>query len=46
MLPSPWEGPFIISQVLSDSTYQLYDLKKNEETKRTWNSELLHQFYT
>lgn len=45
-LACPWEGPFIISHVLNNGAYRLYDIKNDEETKRTWNINLLRPFYT
>lgn len=45
-LSPTWEGPFIISQVLHNGAYRLYDINKDEETDRTWNINLLRPFYT
>lgn len=41
-----WEGPFIISKVLQNGAYRLYNLNKKDEEPRTWNADLLRWFYT
>ena len=52
-LSPPWEGPFIISKNLENDSYYLIDAreaessnKSEQETKRSWNINLLHPFYT
>lgn len=42
----PCEGTFIISKVLNNGAYRLYDINKDEESERTWNINLLRPFYT
>ena len=41
-----WEGPFIITKVLHNGVYHLYNVAKNEDEPHSWNAELLHRFYT
>ena len=55
-LSSPWEGPFIVSKALCDrNAYYLIDARKSnkrkrdtagEETTPSWNTGLLHPFYS
>ena len=52
-LAPPWEGPFVVSNVLGNDSYYLIDICDNdksitseEETKRPWNISLLRPFYT
>lgn len=45
-LSPPWEGPFIISKVLNNGAYQLYDIKRGIEEERTWSINLLRPVYT
>ena len=48
-LSAPWEGPFIVSNVLRNGAYYLIDMrpgKNNEETERPWNISQLCPFYT
>jgi hypothetical protein len=52
-LSPPWEGPFIISKALGNSSYYLTDMrdeegsgKSEQETKRPWHINLLRPFYT
>ena len=41
-----WEGPFIITKVLHNGAYHLYNVAKKEDEPRLWNVELLCRFYT
>ena len=45
-LASAWEGPFIITKVLHNGAYQLYNVAKKEDEPRSWNADLLRRFYT
>ena len=44
-LSPQWEGPFLISRVLNNGAYRLYDIEKEKEECRAWNAELLCRFY-
>jgi hypothetical protein len=53
-LSSPWEGPFIISQVLGNGAYYLIDAqeprknkanKSDKETEHPWNINHLRPFF-
>jgi hypothetical protein len=44
-LAPPWEGPFLISRVLNNGAYRLYDMEKEQEEPRAWNADLLRRFY-
>jgi hypothetical protein len=43
-LTPPWEGPYIIAEVLKPDTYKLSN-KKGEIFTNTWNIEQLHRFF-
>jgi hypothetical protein len=43
-LSSPWEGPFIITEVISPSTYQL-QWGDGQGVPNSWNMEHLRRFY-
>ena len=43
-LTPPWEGPYIIAQVLKPGTYKLAN-EKGEILTNAWNREQLHCFY-
>ena len=45
-LAPAWEGPFIITKVLHNGAYHLYNIAKEEDDTRSWNAELLRRFYT
>ena len=45
-LAPAWEGPFIITKVLHNGAYHIYNLAKNMDEPRAWNAELLRPFYT
>jgi hypothetical protein len=40
----PWEGPYIIAEVLKPSTYKLSN-KKGEIFTNAWNIEQLRRFF-
>src|SRR3954467_11416361 len=44
-LAPPWEGPFIISRVLHNGAYHLYDVTHKIEEPHAWNTQLLRRFY-
>ena len=43
-LTPPWEGPYIVAQVLKLRTYKLAN-EKGEIFTNAWNIEQLHRFY-
>ena len=43
-LTLPWEGPYIITQVLKPETYKLAN-EKGEIFTNAWNIEQLYRFY-
>ena len=43
-LTPPWEGPYIITQVLKPRTYKLAN-EKGEILNNCWNIEQLRRFY-
>jgi hypothetical protein len=43
-LTPPWEGPFIVAEVLKPGTYKLAN-EKGEIFTNAWNIEQLHHFY-
>ena len=45
-LAPSWEGPFIVTKVLHNGAYRLYNVKHNIDEPRAWNTELLRPFYT
>ena len=45
-LAPAWEGPFIITKVLHNGAYRLYNVDHNKDEPHAWNAELLRPFYT
>ena len=45
-LAPTWEGPFIITKVLHNGAYHLYDVEHKKDEPRAWNAELLRHFNT
>ena len=45
-LAPAWEGPFIISKVLNNGAYRLYNIDRETDEPRAWNGDLLKRFYT
>ena len=45
-LAPAWEGPFIITKVLHNSAYHLYDVEHKKDEPRAWSAELLRHFNT
>ena len=45
-LAPSWEGPFIVTKVLHNGAYRLYNIEHNIDEPRAWNAELLRPFYT
>ena len=41
-----WEGPFLVTKVLQNGAYHLYNVEHNKDEPRAWNAELLYPFYT
>ena len=44
-LASPWEGPYIISEVIGAGAYRLKDPKTGADVGNPWNMEHLSLFY-
>ena len=45
-LAPTWEGPFIITRVLHNGAYHLYNVEHKKDEPHAWNAELLCPFYT
>ena len=45
-LSPPWEGPFVIAEVLSNGAYRLKDMKTDVVYTNPWNIAQLRHFYT
>ena len=45
-LAPAWQGPFIVTKVLHNGAYHIYNLAKNMDEPHAWNAELLRPFYT
>ena len=45
-LAPAWEGPFIITKVLHNGAYHLYNVATKKDEPCSWNAELLRRFYT
>ena len=45
-LAPAWEGPFIITKVLHNGAYHLYNVEHKKDEPHAWNAELLRPFYT
>ena len=45
-LAPSWEGPFIVTKVLHNGAYRLYNVEHNIDEPRAWNAELLRPFDT
>ena len=45
-LAPAWEGPFIVTRVLHNGAYHLYNVEHKKDEPRAWNAELLRPFYT
>ena len=43
-LAPPWEGPFVISWVLRNGAYRLYDVTNDIDEPHAWNAQLLRRF--
>ena len=44
MLTPPWEGPYIVAEVLKPGTYKLAN-EKGEVFTNAWSIQLLRHFY-
>ena len=44
-LASPWEGPFIITELIDGGAYRLKDAKTGEISHNPWNVAHLRRFY-
>ena len=45
-LAPSWEGPFVVTRVLHNGAYHLYDVEHKKDESRAWNADLLCPFYT
>ena len=45
-LAPTWKGPFIVTKVLHNGAYHLYNVDRQIDEPRAWNAELLRPFYT
>jgi hypothetical protein len=43
-LTPPWEGPYVVAEVLKLGTYKLVD-EKGAVFTNAWNIEQIHRFY-
>ena len=41
-----WEGPFIITKVLDNGAYHLYNVEHKKDEPHAWNADLLCPFNT
>ena len=44
-LASPWEGPFIIAEVIGGGAYRLQNARSGELSNNPWNAAHLRRFY-
>uniref|UniRef100_A0A8R7UR39 Uncharacterized protein n=1 Tax=Triticum urartu TaxID=4572 RepID=A0A8R7UR39_TRIUA len=44
-LSPPWEGPFVVNQVLTGGAYRLRDASDNRLEPNPWNAARLRRFY-
>jgi hypothetical protein len=44
-LESPWEGPYIVTEVIGGGAYRLQDSKTGVKEKNPWNAAHLRRFY-
>ena len=44
-LASPWEGPFIITEVIGGGAYRLKNARNGELSNNPWNAAHLRRFY-
>ena len=40
------EGPFIVTKVLHNGAYHLFNVEHNKDEPPTWNADLLRPFYS
>ena len=45
-LAPAWEGLFIITKVLHNGAYHIYNVAQKMDEPRAWNAKLLRHFYT
>ena len=45
-LTPAWEGPVVVSKVLHNGAYRLFNVEHNKDEPRAWNAELLCPFYS
>ena len=45
-LAPAWEGPFIITKVLRNGAYHLYNVVQKKDEPLSWNADLLRRFFT
>jgi hypothetical protein len=44
-LESPWEGPYLVHEVIPGGAYRLRDPKIGVDVEKPWNAAQLHRFY-
>ena len=45
-LAPTWVGPFIVTKVIHNGAYRIYNVDRQIDETRAWNAELLRPFYT
>ena len=45
-LAPAWEGPFVITKVLHNGAYRLFNIEHNRDEPHAWNVDLLRRFYS
>jgi hypothetical protein len=44
-LEPPWEGPYLVHEVILGGAYRLRNLKTGADIENPWNAVQLHRFY-
>jgi hypothetical protein len=44
-LEPPWEGPYLIKEVIPSRAYRIYDIKMGTDEKNPWNVAQLRRFH-
>ena len=44
-LASPWEGPFVVTEVIGNGAYRLKHAETGEQSHNQWNAAHLRRFY-
>ena len=45
-LESPWEGPYVVTEVIPGGAYRLKDIESGVLHSNPWNAAQLRRFYT